>query len=262
MNLQEFYTWAHGQGTVTNMQGTYPGQCVSLISQYLNKCFGLSPGAWGNAVDYWTNTNPNILTKFNKIPTTSFENGDILVWGKGAWTSNYGHIAIWYNGKLFQQNYNNTLRISDNPFFSYGFLGVLRPKSTISTGTTGGENTMINNTDNEYNRWAKMFLQIRGRYPGRSEFVSAGVGRTWLSAIEVLSDNEEADINVANASLGRQARSENWQDKLSNLSTDLAKKTKELEALKATVEKPYPPQRIVDLGYALDEFNTKVKQAN
>ena len=36
----------------------------------------------------------------------NFENGDILVWGDGAQTSSYGHIGIYYEGQVWQQNFN------------------------------------------------------------------------------------------------------------------------------------------------------------
>lgn len=51
----------------------------------------------------------------------------------------------------------------------------------------------IADTDSEFNRWNKLFVQIRGRNASRDEFRAAAVNRTWLAAMEILSDNPEAD---------------------------------------------------------------------
>ena len=68
------------------------------------------------------------------------------------------------------------------------------------------EEVKITDSDNEYARWKKLGRQIRGRTLTRSEFRKAAVGRTWLSAMEILSDNEESDQNQADADLGRKTR--------------------------------------------------------
>jgi CHAP domain. len=71
----------------------YGYQCVDLIKQYLYQRFGLSAGAWGNAKDYWLNTNAAILTRFDKLDTTTVRAGDILPL-KGLAGNPYGHIGI------------------------------------------------------------------------------------------------------------------------------------------------------------------------
>ena len=48
----------------------------------------------------------------------------------------------------------------------------------------GGEE-MIQNTDNEFARWSRLFYQIRGRWPSRAEFIKSAVGKTWLRAMGI-----------------------------------------------------------------------------
>lgn len=52
----------------------------------------------------------------------AFRNGDILVWGNGR----YGHVAVWYNGKIFDQNHAGRRTAALDPFFSSGYLGYWR----------------------------------------------------------------------------------------------------------------------------------------
>lgn len=54
-------------------------QCVSLIKQYLREDYGLNPGYWGNASQYWTATAAELLTKFYKVASTEASQGDIVV---------------------------------------------------------------------------------------------------------------------------------------------------------------------------------------
>lgn len=111
---------------LANAQGTYPGQCVSLVSQYLLQVYGITTGAWGNAVDYragGTGGNHLSASGFAWSSDKTFRNGDILVWGAGAYTSGLGHIAVWYNGKIFDQNYAGRMTAGLDSFFTYGYLG-------------------------------------------------------------------------------------------------------------------------------------------
>ena len=62
----------------------------------------------------------------------NFVNGDIIVWGDdpGTMTGKEGHIAVYYNGKIFDQNdYQAGRNVTDpraaglSPWFSAGYLG-------------------------------------------------------------------------------------------------------------------------------------------
>jgi len=140
-NLDAFVTKYNGKLDVTNIAGTYPGQCVSLVSRYLLEDFGITSGAWGNAVDYRAGGlggNQLQTRSFNWHTDTAFQNGDILVYGEGP---NHdpginGHIGIWYNGRIFDQNDGRGARTYDPntqtysvgfaSFFSSGYLGYWR----------------------------------------------------------------------------------------------------------------------------------------
>lgn len=119
----------------------YGYQCVDLIKQYMAEEKGLKPGAWGNAIDYWYNTNPAILKHYDKIATTSLRAGDIVVL-KGVNGNPYGHIGIasgasllWYR-QILEQNGStgngsgtggDAIRLRYIP--TSRILGVLRPKA-------------------------------------------------------------------------------------------------------------------------------------
>jgi len=121
-----------------------PYQCVDIIKLYLNECFGMPIQPYGDAKEYWNN--PKILTVFDKITDGSRKEGDILVWGndKGSFTGEAGHIAIERGGKIYNQNYNNSGRISLNNFFDAGYIGALRFK---------GDNNVTKNEAYKVVKW-------------------------------------------------------------------------------------------------------------
>lgn len=91
MTYQEFENrWL---GKRVDYDGVFGYQCVDLIKQYLRSRFGLRPGSWGNAIDYWRYTNPAILKKFDKVSSTNAKRGDIVIL-KGLSGNPYGHIGI------------------------------------------------------------------------------------------------------------------------------------------------------------------------
>ena len=110
-----------------NAAGTYAGECVSLVSQYLLRVYGIKSGAWGNAVDYRPGGSGGSQMSFQGFKWSSdrsFRDGDILVWQGGV-----GHIAIWYGGRLYDQNnssHSPARSANSSPFFSAGYLGYWR----------------------------------------------------------------------------------------------------------------------------------------
>lgn len=78
------------------------GNCVSLIQCYINDCLGQVAKARGNAKE-WINTYVNEnLGKIVDVP----KKGDILVFPNDGVVDGivYGHIAIYVDGKLYDQN--------------------------------------------------------------------------------------------------------------------------------------------------------------
>lgn len=83
------------------LAGDHPFQCVSFVKQGLAEIDGLnmSNSWWGNALDYWTKTNPAILTKRDRLETQDIVRGDIVIL-KTAGHTDYvgeGHIG-WVTG--------------------------------------------------------------------------------------------------------------------------------------------------------------------
>ncbi len=127
-------------GRSIDYDGVSGVQCVDLAKVYMNKVFGLKPGAWGNAKDYYENFNnisalKNNFTRIANTPDFVPQKGDICVWGRNVSSShNYGHIAIATgegNTKelyTYDQNWNGKAmkKVKHNYI---AFLGVLRPKN-------------------------------------------------------------------------------------------------------------------------------------
>lgn len=91
MNYLEFKNkWI---GKRVDFDGVYGFQCVDLVKQYMHECYGLNPGAWGDAIDYWNKTNSTVLTKFDKSLTPNPPQGSIVIFYGNAGNV-YGHIGI------------------------------------------------------------------------------------------------------------------------------------------------------------------------
>ena len=120
--------------SVANAAGTYLGECVSLVSQFLKQVHGITSGAWGNAVDWRSGGSGGAQMAargFVWRSDQSFQNGDILVWGPGTYTGAAGHIGIWYSGKVFDQNsgWHRDVGVRQSgysQFWSQGYLGYWR----------------------------------------------------------------------------------------------------------------------------------------
>ena len=146
MNYNEFINEYNGKSF--DYDGKSGVQCVDLIKMYLNKVFGLTPGAWGNAKDYYENYNNNSVLKanFTRIANTaSFvpQKGDIAVWGAGLGNT-YGHVAIATGEGNTSEFYSYDLNWNGKTVHKVqhtykGFLGVLRPKDQ---NKIGGEEEM------------------------------------------------------------------------------------------------------------------------
>lgn len=139
MNLKEFVEWAERQGSVSNPQkGTFKGQCVSLIQQYLYQVFGKSFRAYGNAKD-WINNYPKDY--FKKISNSSkLQPGDVMVYN-GTFGNGFGHVAmIDHNGKYFEQNGLKKLAVGHRDYIKKGYTCILRPIN---------QDKLFNNKENE-----------------------------------------------------------------------------------------------------------------
>jgi hypothetical protein len=139
-------------------------QCIDLVKQYLDEEFGIKPGYWGNAVDYWNHTKPEVLAKFDRLVTTDTKEGDIVIFNGLVGNPN-GHIGI-DDGKstttmadVLEQNGHTGNgkgtdpgdKIRTRAITKQRILGVLRPKSpahleTVKNPTTWNVRTAPNAT--------------------------------------------------------------------------------------------------------------------
>ena len=145
MNYQEFINEYNGKSF--DYDGVAGVQCVDLAKMYLDKVFGIKPGAWGNAKDYYENFNnlpiKNSFTRIANTPSFVPQKGDIVVWGTGV--GKYGHIAIATGEGNTHQFYSYDLNWGSKKVHKVlhnykGFLGVLRPNAQDKINQT---NTLV-----------------------------------------------------------------------------------------------------------------------
>ena len=106
--------------------GHLKGQCVSLIQQYISQCLDQSAKARGNAID-WIQSYVNEELGHT---VSDQKTGDIIVFPNEA--TGYGHIAIYVDGKLYDQNnlrHDNGLA-GFGEIFSWDFV-TLRPNTDV-----------------------------------------------------------------------------------------------------------------------------------
>lgn len=135
--IDEFIAYAQGkvfnnQGNVMNInyvQTSYPygGQCVSLAQGFM-KYFSCEVRARGNAVDWWRNFNSNGLSKYFTKSGTPI-NGALCITSADPI---FGHIGVYYNGKMLQQNYAGSPYARLLPITG-AVYGYLIPKFSISS---------------------------------------------------------------------------------------------------------------------------------
>ena len=205
MNLDQFIAKYNGQGK--DYDGVYGNQCVDLIKFYLKDMFGLFPGAWGNAVDYFTRPNPAILTRFNVItnrPTDLSQvpsRGDIMVWsGNTPGSGGAGHIAI-YDGKVspgvfrsLDQNWGGMYVHFVNHNYT-NVIGWLHPKS-VAPPAQGDE--MIATKEEAM----VIYQMLRPNGGGSSAEISGTVGRrTYKNFL----NDARVEMDLRNASLRNQS---------------------------------------------------------
>ena len=144
ITLEQFKNNTLGQSIGNPGTGTYVGECVSYVRQYMEQVLGIKTIVNGHAVSYYNSA--FMAQHFDKVPMGQEQNGDILCWGDdpGSWTNQYGHIAIRYApGQILNQNFGGNRKVTINAFFSPGYQGALRLKQ----GAGGNEVADIINLD-------------------------------------------------------------------------------------------------------------------
>lgn len=213
MTLQAFidkYTGVAGVGNTPENRG----ECVGLVMVW-TASQGL-PHTWGHAKDLLANADRKAFLVIPNSETNHPLPGDVLCWN-GRWGGGYGHTGVVVSADAstfttFEQNNpkGSAPRLVKHANYS-NVQGWMR-----SINNQGGEE-VIKDADNEYGRWNKLFQQIRGRDASREEFRQAAVGRTWLQAMEILSDDQEADAATDLQNWGRMAKTDRWDLQIAKL---------------------------------------------
>lgn len=213
----------------------YDGQCVSLVKWFLGEMAGVKDwnAARGNAKDMGrTLVNQGLAYE---VPYAQRRRGDVIAYEYGT----YGHIAIQLSGgRIFEENVNMpgtskkwvvddwvyTSRIgSENEAWRAGKNPhVYRLKGYAEPGQPQGEVDMIPDQDNYYWRYGqKLALFVRGRFLSRAEFSKYIAGNNGTRAVEILSDDPEADRAQHWQEVGKVAVTDNWEQQIYDLQAAL-----------------------------------------
>lgn len=132
MTLFDFGACMMASGQVGNPEvGTYVGQCVSMIQQYLYLCFGVHYAPRGNAKDF-------VPPKFHRVTDGSIHKGDVIRYGAD-YGGGYGHIGmIVWSGNFMDQNGVRRLAIGKRSQPWGNIESVWRPDNGIELGGPSG----------------------------------------------------------------------------------------------------------------------------
>jgi len=211
MDLVAFISWALAQGSVGRYQdGSFLGECVSLINQYCWRVLGVPAGSWGNAKD-WA-TNPTVLAYFNKVSTPT--PGCILVYGATK-TNEYGHIELYIgNNQSLYQNRSYNGRVGRGTTLG-GAIAILQPKNAA----VGGEDKGIMNdedakegyrgllhrepeNDQVWRAWVgKRFSDMSKAFRGSTEWLTQNHAIAFFGQREQQLNEAFAQVSDANARL-------------------------------------------------------------
>ncbi len=211
----------------TPADGNLTGQCVTLNKWFLAEMTDVpNPFSARGDARY---VGDSLVAQGHafEVPYEQRKPGDFVVYKYGQ----YGHIGLLLaNDRIFEENANvggaKRRVLADGTVVYAARIGSLnetwrpvRPNIYRIKSYSEGDEPVITNTDNEYWRWAKLFNQIRNpnRTPSRQEFINAAVGQTWLRAMEILSDDQEAAANADYAIWGRTAKNDHWDEQIRGL---------------------------------------------
>ena len=117
------------------------------------------------------------------------------------------------------------------------------PQPTNNQGVTD----MIPDQDNYYWRWGQKAAQdIRGRQLSRAEFSKYIAGQTGTRALEILSDDPEADVVRNWQNVGKTAVNDKWDQQIYNLQDQVKQRDKLIAEIKAKADLSDSLQKKVD----------------
>lgn len=218
------------------------GQCVTLIKVLMDFLGVPNPyAARGNAISVNDTLLRQGIANNGKGWLTIVVNRDMGYIGG----VHYGHIWIDLAGESnFESNGARALYTTKNTRpIQQGQQFVNLDKYII------GDEMPIPDADNYYWRYGqKLATFVRGRQLSRDEFRRALVGKSDLTAVEILSDDVEADRTQQAQEVGQLAIRDNWQQQIYNLQ----------DALKG---RPTPEQ-LAAVNANLAEMSKKLNEAN
>lgn len=190
-SLQDFRIWAVSRiAHIGNPSGnSYPGECVSLIQQYLFQVFGIPYAPRGHAKDF-------VPPTFKSIPVNSkLQPGDIVRYSASASNYWYGHIElIDDDGKALGQNRKVDKRVTRGgvlkgytavfrPTKKFTVKNVVKPKRIAKKGTATVTAKYGLNVRESYNTKSKAVAGYsKGQKFGYDSYIDAN-GYRWLSYI-------------------------------------------------------------------------------
>jgi len=125
-SLQQFREWAVKNGKVANPDGSYKGQCVSLVQSYLTQVFAIPFKPRGNAKDFIP---PGFVRVSNLRP------GDIVRYGSN-YGGGYGHIGLIDDtGAFLDQNGIRVLAVGRQGKPFSGINAIFRPTKKFNVKT-------------------------------------------------------------------------------------------------------------------------------
>lgn len=208
----------------------YVGECVSFVRLFMEEVDDIKSQTIGHALSYWGS--PYMARFYDQVKDGSRKDGDILVWGDdpGSWTGAEGHIAVSYGGKLLNQNYGGSGKVTINDFFSPGYLGALRKKGALEVIP-------------DKIHLDALYRAFRGRESTEQEQKQFIGTTTYNQLVEALDDGDERQTIIDTLHIGRYAVRDNWErqiydrnDKIAQLEKQLADEGKQLAPGKYTVK--------------------------
>lgn len=206
-----------GSTVVDKSDADLNGQCVTLIKALMEFLGVPNPYAGrGNATDAGNTYIRQGIAVDGRGWLTVCVNHDMGFIGG----VHYGHIWIdLLNETNYEENGNRALHVTK------GTRPIAQAEQFINFDQWITEEVIttmatIQNNDDWRARCRRSFLNIRGRDMAEVEFQNY-VGQDFLTLVEALEDNAEADANINYANLGRQVTSENWGQQIADLQTKL-----------------------------------------
>lgn len=146
--VDEFVARYKGK-TLGYPEGSYVGECLSLVKVFMKEVFGFNPPASGcnGARCYWEKFPDPLPQYFDKVvngPTDVPKVGDIPVWNANA-GGGFGHISIFLSGDVnaftsFDQNWSGKQAHKQEHNYN-NIFGWLRPKLTQESPPEPPEST-------------------------------------------------------------------------------------------------------------------------